>query len=44
MKQKTRTYPFLQVDAFTNLPLGGNPCAVLLDADDLSDAEIDDLA
>ena len=24
-------YPLLQVDAFTNIPLGGNPCAVLFD-------------
>ncbi len=31
------TYPFLQVDAFTDRPLGGNPCAVLLDSDDLDD-------
>ncbi len=30
------TYPFLQVDAFTSDPLGGNPCAVILDADELS--------
>jgi trans-2,3-dihydro-3-hydroxyanthranilate isomerase len=29
------TYPFLQVDAFTTEALGGNPCAVVLDADDL---------
>jgi len=31
-----RTYPFAQVDAFTTTPLGGNPCAVVFDADDLS--------
>lgn len=31
-------YPFMQVDAFTTQPLGGNPCAVLLDADDLDSA------
>ncbi|TGE24033.1 PhzF family phenazine biosynthesis protein [Hymenobacter aquaticus] len=30
------TYPFLLVDAFTTTALGGNPCAVVLDADDLS--------
>ncbi|UOQ71313.1 PhzF family phenazine biosynthesis protein [Hymenobacter cellulosilyticus] len=30
------TYPFLLVDAFTTSALGGNPCAVVLDADDLS--------
>jgi trans-2,3-dihydro-3-hydroxyanthranilate isomerase len=32
------TYPFLQVDAFTDRPLAGNPCAVVLDADDLDEA------
>ena len=32
------TYPFMQVDAFTDRPLGGNPCAVVLDADDLDEA------
>jgi trans-2,3-dihydro-3-hydroxyanthranilate isomerase len=32
------TYPFMQVDAFTDHPLGGNPCAVVFDADDLDDA------
>lgn len=31
-------YPFLQVDAFTGTPLGGNPCAVLLDTDDMDSA------
>ncbi len=30
-------YPILQVDAFTTSPLGGNPCAVVLDADELTD-------
>ena len=30
------SYPFMQVDAFTNQPLGGNPCAVIFDADDLA--------
>lgn len=30
------SYPFLLVDAFTTSALGGNPCAVVLDADDLS--------
>ncbi|NNF57923.1 MAG: PhzF family phenazine biosynthesis protein [Rhodothermaceae bacterium] len=28
-------YPFMQVDAFTDRPLGGNPCAIVFDADDL---------
>jgi trans-2,3-dihydro-3-hydroxyanthranilate isomerase len=32
------TYPFMQVDAFTTTPLGGNPCAILFDADDLDNA------
>ena len=32
------SFPFFQVDAFTDRPLGGNPCAVLLDADPLDDA------
>lgn len=31
------SYPFMQVDAFTDRPLGGNPCAVILDADDLDE-------
>ena len=26
--------PFLLIDAFTTEPLRGNPCAVVLDADD----------
>lgn len=29
------TYPFMQVDAFTNHPLGGNPCAILFDTESL---------
>ncbi|MBC6989521.1 PhzF family phenazine biosynthesis protein [Hymenobacter sp. BT491] len=32
----TTSLPFLLVDAFTTTPLGGNPCAVVLDADELS--------
>lgn len=31
-------YPLYQVDAFTTSPLGGNPCAVLFDCSNLSDA------
>src|SRR5215472_13422692 len=31
-------YAFLQIDAFTTRPLGENPCAVLLDTDDLDEA------
>lgn len=30
------SFPFLQIDAFTDHPLGGNPCAVILDADPLA--------
>lgn len=30
-------YPFIQADAFTDKPLGGNPCAILFDADNLDD-------
>jgi trans-2,3-dihydro-3-hydroxyanthranilate isomerase len=29
------TYPFMQVDAFTTRPLGGNPCAILFDTEEL---------
>lgn len=32
------TYPFMQIDAFTDHPLSGNPCAVILDADELDEA------
>lgn len=35
-----RRYPFSQVDAFTLQRLSGNPCAIVLDADDLSDSEM----
>ncbi|HEX7135062.1 MAG TPA: PhzF family phenazine biosynthesis protein [Iamia sp.] len=35
-----RTRPFRQVDVFTAEPLLGNPVAVVLDADDLTDAEM----
>ncbi len=31
-------FPLMQVDAFTDVPLGGNPCAVVFDADPLDDA------
>ncbi len=33
------TYPFMQIDAFTTTRLAGNPCAVIFDADDLSDEQ-----
>ncbi len=29
-------YPFMQVDAFTQTRLGGNPCAILFDTEDLN--------
>lgn len=32
------SYPFMQVDAFTSRPLGGNPCAIVFDADSLDNA------
>lgn len=35
-----RRLPLLQVDAFTTRPLQGNPCAVVLDADDLTADEM----
>lgn len=38
------TYPFWQVDAFTRQALGGNPAAIVFDADDLSDAQMQALA
>ena len=32
-------YPFMQVDAFTDVALGGNPCAIVFEADGLDDAK-----
>ncbi|MFN8376684.1 MAG: PhzF family phenazine biosynthesis protein [Anaerolineae bacterium] len=32
------SYPFMQVDAFTDRPLGGNPCAIVFNADSLDHA------
>ena len=37
-------FPFVQVDAFTDRPLGGNPCAVVFDADPLDDATMQAVA
>ncbi|AHJ97351.1 PhzF family phenazine biosynthesis protein [Hymenobacter swuensis] len=37
-------YPFLLVDAFTETALGGNSCAVVLDADDLPPERMQQLA
>ena len=34
------TYPFMQVDAFTTRPLGGNPCALVFDCPDLPDTTL----
>ena len=31
-----KTHEFLQVDAFADFPLGGNPCAVVFDSGDMS--------
>lgn len=36
----TKTYPFYQVDAFTDYALGGNPCAIFFDTDDMDDARM----
>ena len=33
-------YPFMQVDAFTTQPLAGNPCAIIFNADELSDSQM----
>ncbi|TMB93647.1 MAG: PhzF family phenazine biosynthesis protein [Chloroflexi bacterium] len=38
------TYRFKQVDAFTSRPFYGNPVAVVLDADDLSDEQMQRIA
>lgn len=38
------TYSMMQIDAFTDQPLGGNPCAVVFDADDLSPATMQAIA
>ncbi len=32
------TYPLLQIDAFTDRPLSGNPCAVVFETDEMGDA------
>lgn len=38
------SYPFMQVDAFTTRPLGGNPCAIVFDCADLPDATMQAIA
>ena len=37
-------FPFMQVDAFTDTPLGGNPCAIVFDADALAPATMQAIA
>ena len=39
-----RIVPFKQVDVFTALPFGGNPVAVVLDAEELRPAEMQHIA
>ncbi|GAB1422133.1 PhzF family phenazine biosynthesis protein [Anaerolineales bacterium] len=39
-----RSYPFMQVDAFTTQPLQGNPCAIVFEAQSLSDAQMQAIA
>lgn len=38
------TYPILQVDAFTDRPLGGNPCAVIFDTEEMDTATMQAVA
>ena len=38
------TFPFMQVDAFTDAPLGGNPCAIVFEADSLTSAQMQAIA
>lgn len=33
-------YKFLQIDAFTNVPFGGNPCAVLFNTDRMPESQM----
>ena len=44
MSGETRTLRFYQADVFTNLAFGGNPVAVIPDAVDLSDQELQQIA
>src|SRR5262245_33162583 len=37
-------YPFYQVDAFTDKPLAGNPCAIVLDADEIDESIMQQVA
>ncbi len=38
------SFPFFQVDAFTDTPLNGNPCAIVLDADSLTREQMQTIA
>jgi trans-2,3-dihydro-3-hydroxyanthranilate isomerase len=38
------TYPFMQVDAFSERPLAGNPCAIVFEADDLDETTMQAIA
>ncbi len=38
------TYPYMLIDAFTDRALGGNPCAVVFDADTLDEATMQAIA
>ena len=38
------TYEILQVDSFTNAPLGGNPCSVIFDTEDMDAATMQAIA
>jgi trans-2,3-dihydro-3-hydroxyanthranilate isomerase len=38
------SYPYMLIDAFTDRALGGNPCAVVFDADTLDDATMQAIA
>lgn len=37
-------YPMMQVDAFASQPLSGNPCAIVFDADDLTENQMQQIA
>jgi trans-2,3-dihydro-3-hydroxyanthranilate isomerase len=39
-----KTYPVFYIDAFTTVPFAGNPCAVLPDASDLTDEQMQAIA
>lgn len=40
----SKTYPFVQIDAFTDTPYGGNPCAVVFEADALTTVQMQNIA